>query len=66
MAKPPHCITLTVELTDDQAWHLALFVKRLAYVDFRANAQDEAEAQTIGKAVARLQDALTQAGYAPR
>lgn len=57
---------LDLELIDDQALALAQFVKRVGWSEFRANALDDVEAQTIKAAVIRLQDALARAGYAPR
>ena len=59
-------ITVSVELTDDLALALAQFVKRATFSEFRACAVDDDEAYQISDAVAKLQRALAEAGYAPR
>ena len=59
-------VTLAVELTDAQAWHLAQFLKRVSFTEFRSNAQDDDEAYARRDAAACVRDALTDAGYAPR
>ncbi len=58
--------TLAVELTDAQAWHLAQFLKRVGFSEFRSNAQDEDEAYAMRDAAVCVRDALTDAEYAPR
>ncbi|MCP4697823.1 MAG: hypothetical protein GY862_13370 [Gammaproteobacteria bacterium] len=57
---------ITVEMTKRQAWDLAQFVKRAGWQEFRQNAASEDEAYRIKDAIFVLQDALTEAGYAPR
>jgi hypothetical protein len=59
-------ISISVELTDIEAWNLAQFLKRVSFSDFRKNAQDEDEAYIMQQAAARLRTALAQAGYEPR
>lgn len=59
-------VQLTVELTDAEAWHLAQFLKRVGFSEFRNNAQDNDEAYAMRDAAERLRAALAQAGYAPR
>lgn len=59
-------VTLSLELTDDQAWNLAQFLKRAGFSDFRANAQDDAEAYAMRDAADRVRVALADVGYAPR
>jgi hypothetical protein len=59
-------ITISVELTDLEAWNLAQFLKRVGFSDFRKNAQDEDEAYAMQQAAARVRTALAQAGYEPR
>jgi dissimilatory sulfite reductase (desulfoviridin) alpha/beta subunit len=58
--------TITLELSDAQAWALAQFVKRVGWSEFRSNAQDDNEADAIRDAVDQLQKCLTQVGFAPR
>ena len=59
-------VTITCELSDDQALALAQFVKRVGWSEFRTNAVDDNEAAMIRSAVDALQKALVEAGYAPR
>lgn len=59
-------VTLAVELTDAQAWHLAQFLKRVGFSEFLSNAENEDEAYVMRDAAARVREALTDAGYAPR
>lgn len=59
-------ISLAIELTEDQAWNLAQFLKRVGFSDFRSNAQDNDEAYAMRDAADRVAVALREAGYAPR
>jgi len=59
-------VRLEVELTDDQAWNLAQFVKRVGFADVRTNAVDQDEAYAMLEAIDVLAKALRAAGYAPR
>jgi dissimilatory sulfite reductase (desulfoviridin) alpha/beta subunit len=59
-------VTVTLELSDAQAWALAQFVKRVGWSEFRGNAQDDDEASVIRNAVDLLQKSLKDAGYSPR
>lgn len=59
-------VTLAVELTDAQAWHLAQFLKRVGFSAFCSNAENEDEAYVMRDAAGRVREALTDAGYAPR
>lgn len=63
---PTKPLRLTVELTDAEAWHLAQFLKRAGFSDFRTNAQDDDEAYAMRDAADRVRVALAEAGYAPR
>jgi hypothetical protein len=62
----PKTVTLTVDLTDAQAWNLAQFLKRAGFSDFRSNAQDDEEAYAMLYAAERVRAALADIGYAPR
>jgi hypothetical protein len=57
---------LDYELTDSQAGHLAQFLKRLGFSDFRSKATDDAEAYAKQDAANQVADALREAGYSPR
>lgn len=59
-------MNVELELTEDQAWALAQFVKRVTWSDFRACAVDDDEAYMIGAAVDQVARALADKGYAPR
>jgi dissimilatory sulfite reductase (desulfoviridin) alpha/beta subunit len=59
-------ITIPLEITEDQADDLALFVKRIGWTEFRQNAQDENQAYAIRDAAHALQKALAAAGFSPR
>jgi cytochrome c len=59
-------ITVSLHLEDQEAWDLAQFVKRIGWVEYRQNAASDEEAYRISHAVARLERALKEAGYAPR
>lgn len=62
----PPPVSLTIELTDDEAWNLAQFLKRVGFSDFRNNALDDTEAYAMKAAAERVQMALASAGYSPR
>jgi hypothetical protein len=64
--RPPPKRRLDYELTDAQARHLAQFLKRLGFSDFRSKATDDAEAYAMQDAANRVADALREAGYSPR
>ena len=66
MTETAKTIDLAVTLTDAQAWHLAQFLKRVGFTDFRSNAQDNDEAYAMRDAADRVRVALADAGYAPR
>ena len=66
MTETAKTIDLAVTLTDAQARHLAQFLKRVGFSDFRSNAQDDDEAYAMRDAADRVRVALADAGYAPR
>lgn len=59
-------LRLTVELTDDQAWQFAHFLKRVGYTDYRNLSTSDSEAHSMLEAGEVVRQALTEAGYAPR
>lgn len=59
-------IQLSAELTDEQAWQFAQFLKRVSYHDYRELATDDYEARTMVEAGEILRRALAEVGYAPR
>jgi hypothetical protein len=66
MTETAKTVRLAMELTDAEAWHLAQFLKRVGFSDFRSNAQDDDEAYAMRDAADRVRVALADAGYAPR
>ena len=58
--------SLAIDLTDTEAWHLAQFLKRVTFAEFRSNAQDDDETYGMRDASAPVREALADAGYAPR
>lgn len=59
-------MNLNLELTDDQAYALAQFVKRVGWTEWRQNAVDDAEAYLMRDAFDQLSRALADGGYSPR
>ena len=60
---------LTLELVDiepAQALALAQMAKRIYWEDMRKLAVSDEETEKMASAVVKLQDALADAGYAPR
>ncbi|BEM90491.1 hypothetical protein SME46J_49610 (plasmid) [Serratia marcescens] len=59
-------VTVTTELTQNQALALAQFVKRLTWSEIQACAVDEDETYEMRDAVNLLQKSLAEAGFSPR
>ena len=59
-------VTLHIELSDENAWALAQFLKRLGFSDCRALAVSEEEAWQMIRAAEAVRAALAGQGYAPR
>lgn len=59
-------IKITVELDDQEARAYAQFLKRVLLDDYKRRAKDEEEAYQMQDAGLKLQQALREAGYAPR
>lgn len=58
--------TITVTMTDTQAWAFAQFLKRVGLIDYKALAVDLEEAYTMLAAGQAIREELARAGYAPR
>lgn len=56
----------TIELTEDQAWALAQYLKRIGYTNYRAHAASDTEAWRMHDAGDALRIALAAAGVNPR
>ena len=59
-------IEIRAELTEQQAWAFAQFLKRVGFVDYMNNAVDSDEAREMLEAGEELRKAFAEAGYAPR
>ena len=59
-------VTITVDLSEEEAWQLAQFFKRATFDDFSMKAESEELAYTMLYASERVRDALAEKGYAPR
>ncbi len=59
-------VTITVELSDVEAWQLAQFCKRSCFQDYREHALNNDEAYAMIYAMGKVREALAEKGYAPR
>ena len=59
-------VQVRLELSDEQAWVLAQFLKRATLDDYRGRAVDDHEAYAMIEAAEAVRRALAEAGYAPR
>ena len=66
-------VTLTVELTDAEAWELARFIKRVRFdqcfeltESWRSRTEREEQAYRMLHALDQVAGVLTTVGYAPR
>ena len=59
-------ISFTTERQESEALALSQLVKRISWSDARQNAVSDDEAYKMMDAVAQLQKALAEVGYAPR
>ena len=59
-------IRINAETTDEQAWALAQFLKRVGWSEWRQNAVDDAEAALMRAGCDVLTRALADAGISPR
>lgn len=62
----PASVTVTLELSDREAYALAQFVKRLSWSGMRECAASQDETYAIRDGIDHLQRALRDVGYAPR
>ena len=66
MSQPGAPLGLAIELTDEQVWAFAQFLKRVAVHDYRRLAVDLDEAYAMRDAGEAIRAALAEQGYAPR
>jgi hypothetical protein len=64
----PTPATITVELTPNEAWYFAQFLKRASHSTFArcSDPTDKVEPDQMLAAASKLQRAFAAAGYAPR
>lgn len=61
-----HSVSIQVDLTDDQAWAFAQFLKRVSYGDYRPLAVSDDEANDMIEAGELVRKMLAEQGVAPR
>jgi len=66
MTSLPPEIFLMIQLSDQEAWDLAQFLKRVGYSDFRSNAVDDGEAHRMLNVAEKVRKSLIQNGFNPR
>jgi hypothetical protein len=59
-------INLSVELTEQEAWDYAQFLKRVGFSEFRTNAQDDDEAYRMFAVSEKIRRAINDLGINPR
>jgi hypothetical protein len=63
---PVKTITLSVDLTDDEAWEMAQLMKRIGWSEWRDLSTSDDEADLMRTGCSKVQHALAEAGYSPR
>lgn len=63
---PRDPVIVTVALSDEEAWQVAQFLKRLRFAQARENATSDEEAYRMIYGLGKFQLALKEAGYEPR
>jgi hypothetical protein len=66
MTVNPGEICLSVSLSEQEAWDLALFLKRTGFADFRSQAVDDEEAYRMQAVGEKVRKSLLDIGYSPR
>jgi len=59
-------INLSIELTEQEAWDYAQFLKRVGLAEFRTNAQDDEEAYRMIAVSEKIRQAINDLGINPR
>jgi len=55
-----------ITANESEVWELAQFLKRVGWHEVRGCAVSDASAETMLRAICKLQEALKEAGYEPR
>jgi len=58
-------IELRIEITEAQAWDLAVLLTRMGFADYRNQATSDDEAYALRNAAEPIRRALAEYGYAP-
>lgn len=66
MTSQPSEIFFMIQLSDQEAWDLAQFLKRTGFADFRSHAVDDEEAYRMQSAAEKVKSNLVAMGYDPR
>jgi hypothetical protein len=59
-------IEIFVEMTEEEAWAYAQFLKRVGFNEYRQNAESEEQAYLMIQTGERVRKALADKGIAPR
>ena len=59
-------ISLNIELSEQEAWDYAQFLKRVGFSEFRTNAQDDDEAYRMLAVSEKVRKAINDLGINPR
>lgn len=59
-------VTVTADISDEEALAFSQFLKRSGYLDFRDKAVSPDEARDMQSAGDKVRKALAEAGYSPR
>lgn len=59
-------VIITVEMTREEAYVYAQFLKRVCFSDYRIRAKDEDEAYSMMNAGEKIREGLAKKGFAPR
>lgn len=59
-------IRLQIDLTDNEAWDYAQFLKRVGYSEYKNNAADSEEAYRMVRVGEKIRKALAEQGVSPR
>jgi hypothetical protein len=59
-------VEIMVDLTENEAWEFAQFLKRVCFSDYRDHATSDDEARHMLNAGDQIRRALADQGYAPR
>lgn len=66
MTANPGGVCLMMTLSEQEAWDLALFLKRTGFSDFRSQAVDDEEAYRMRAVAEKVRRNLVAIGYDPR